>query len=201
MRVLAEQIRLRWDDDVCATAVATHVEAADDRDGDAVELAEHELRGAGGPADVAVAGAGDQERRPDANEFGGLVEDDLDPARIGLVARELAGLLRRLDARERDDLALDLRDGLLRDDDHVSVLELRALGDQRREVVSLTQLRQALDRSDGESRPDVLDEDQRRVVVTPEAMQLLERDEAGRLVEGAGRVVAAARTRRAERLH
>ena len=42
-RVLTEEIRLGRDDDVCATAVAAHVEAADDRDRNAVELAEDEL--------------------------------------------------------------------------------------------------------------------------------------------------------------
>ena len=151
-------------------------------------------------ADVAVAGARDQERRADANELGCLVEDDLDPARI-LVSRDLASLLRRLDAVEGYDAALDLRDGLLRDDDDVSVRELRSLGDERREVVSLAQLRQAFDGRHGEAGPDVLDEDERRVVLVPQAVQLLERDEAHCLVEGAGRVVAAGvRPRRAERL-
>ena len=94
-------------------------------------------------ADEAVARARDDERRPDANELDGLVEDDLDPARVGLVARELARLLRRLDPGERHDAALDLRDGLLRDDDHVAVRELGPLGDERREVVSLAQLRES----------------------------------------------------------
>ena len=91
--------------------------------------------------------------------------------------------------------------GLLRDDDHVPVRQLCPLGDECREVVSLPQLRQSLDRRDRETWPDVLDEDQRRVVVTPEAVQLLERDEADRLVERAGRVVATVRARGAERLH
>ena len=156
---------------------------------------------AGRAADVAVAGAGDDQRRADSHELDRLVEDDLDPARVRFVARELARLLRRLDVRERDDLALDLRDGLLRHDDHVPVRQLCPLGDECSKVVSLPQLRQSLDRRDGEPRPDILDEDQRRVVVTPEAVQLLERDEADRLVEGTGRVVATVRARGAERLH
>jgi hypothetical protein len=71
------------------------------------------------------------------NELGRLVEDHLDPARIGLVARELARLLARLDVREHDDPALDLRHGLLRDDDHVPVGEVGALGDEAGEVVSV----------------------------------------------------------------
>src|SRR2546430_122375 len=53
----------------------------------------------------------------------------------------------------------------------------------------------------GTPRRDVLDEDQRRIVLVPETVQLLERDEAERLVERTGRAVAAARPRRAERLH
>ena len=86
---------------------------------------------AGRAADEAVLRAGDDERRPDADELGRLVEDDLDAARVG-VAGELARLLRRLDVRERDDAALDLRDRLLRDDDDVAVLEVDALDDRAR---------------------------------------------------------------------
>ena len=98
-------------------------------------------------------------------------------------------------------LPLDLRDGLLRDDDHVSVRQHRAFGDEGREVVSLPQLRQSLDRRHGEAGPDVLDEDEGRVLLVPQPVQLLEGDEADSLVERAGRVVAGIRPRRAERLH
>ena len=87
-----------------------------------------------------MPGAGDDERRPDPDELGRLVEDDLDPARVGLAGSELAGLLGRLDSGELDDAALDLRDRLLREDDDVPVSELASLGDQRSEVVSLPQL-------------------------------------------------------------
>ena len=64
------------------------------------------------------------------------------------VARELARARGRLDVVEPDDAALRLRDDLLRDDDDVAVLELRALGDQRAEVVALADLGQAFDRRD-----------------------------------------------------
>ena len=52
---------------------------------------------------------------------------------------------RRLDVGEGDHASLDLRDRLLRDDDDVAVLELDALGDERREIVSLAQLGHSLD--------------------------------------------------------
>src|SRR5437763_112173 len=163
-RVLAEEIGLGRDDDVRAPAVAAYVEAADDRDGDAVELAEHELR------------------RP-----GDLVREG-DPGRLQLVA-VLISLAREV-AHHPHPGGADR-----------AVRQLHPLDDETREVVSLLQLRQPLDGGDGEARPDVLDEEQGRVVVTPEAVQLLERDEADRLVERAGRVVAAVRARWPERLH
>src|SRR5207249_3613693 len=54
----------------------------------------------------------------------------------------------------------------------------------------------------GERAANLLDEYQRRVVFAPETVQLLEGDEPDRLVERAGRVVAAGvGTRRAEGLH
>ena len=74
--------------------------------------------------------------------------------RGSLVAGELARALGRLDLGERDDAALRLRDGLLRDDDDVAVLEparaLGGVGEQRREVVALLDLREALERDDPE---------------------------------------------------
>ena len=106
-----------------------------------------------------MPGAGDDEWWAHADELVRLVEDDLDPARVGLAGGEFACLLGRLDSGELDDAALDLRDRLLRDDDDVPVCELASLGDQRSEVVSLLQLWQSLDRHDGEAWPDVLDED------------------------------------------
>ncbi len=93
-----------------------------------------------------MPGPRDDERRTDADELHCLVEDDLDPAGVGLVAGELARLLGRFDAGELHDPALDLRDRFLRDDNHVTVLELRPLCDERREVVAFRELRQSLDR-------------------------------------------------------
>ena len=49
-----------------------------------------------------------------------------------------------LDVLDPHDAALGLRDGLLRDDDDVAVLELRPRRDQRAEVVALLDLGQAL---------------------------------------------------------
>ena len=147
-----------------------------------------------------MPGAGDQQGRANADELGRFVEDDLDAAGIGFVAGELAGLLRRLDVRQRDDSSLDLRHRLLRDDDDVTVPQVSSCRDQRREIVPLPQLREPFDRCDGEARRDVLDEDQGGVVLVPELVELLECDEADGRVERACRVVAAAGTRRAERL-
>src|SRR5205814_3013257 len=76
-----------------------------------------------------------------------LLADHLEPARIR-AARELACPLRRHDVVETDDAALDLRDGLLGDDDDVAVLELRALGDERGEVVAFLQLLDPFNRHD-----------------------------------------------------
>jgi hypothetical protein len=129
-----------------------------------------------------VTGARNDERRADAHEFGGFVEDDLDPARI-LVSCDLASLLRRLDAVEGYDAALDLRDGLLRDDDDVSIRELRSLGDERREVVSLSQLRQSFHRPHGEAGLNVLDEAGVRVVLVPQAVRSSANPKSHRLVE------------------
>src|SRR5579871_5258816 len=104
----------------------------------------------GRAADEPVLRASDQERRPGADELDGLVEDHLNPARVG-VGGELARLLRRLDIRERDDAPLHLRDRLLRDDDDVAVLEVDPLDDHGGEIVSLAQLGQARDGRDGEA--------------------------------------------------
>ena len=102
-----------------------------------------------------MAGLADDEGRPHAHDTRRLLQDRLDAARIGLVLRirdgDLARLLRRLVVVQPYDAALDLRDRLLRDDQDVAVLELDRVRDQRREVVALAQLRDALDREGGES--------------------------------------------------
>ena len=69
------------------------------------------------------------------------------------------------------------------------------------QVVALAQLRDPLDRADGVAGADVLDEQEGGVVLAPEPVELLERDEPERLVERARRRVAVVRVRRAERLH
>ena len=96
-------------------------------------------------ADEAVPGLGDHERRAAAQDARRLAQDDLEPARVAVRARELARLLGRLDLVEAHDPALGLRDDLLRDADDVAVLELDAPGDHRGQVVALADLRQPLD--------------------------------------------------------
>ncbi len=99
---------------------------------------------------------GDEERAPGAEDALRLAEDHLDPARVA-VPGELARPGRGLDVVELHDPPLDLGDRLLCDDEDVPVLELRALGDQAREVVSFAQLRQVTNREDREAghRPSI----------------------------------------------
>jgi hypothetical protein len=89
----------------------------------------------------------DHQRRPNANDARRLTQDDLDAARI-LVAGNLERTLRRFDITERDDASLRLRHDLLRERDDVAVLELDGVGDERREVVPFSDLRQAGDGND-----------------------------------------------------
>jgi hypothetical protein len=91
---------------------------------------------------------GDDERRPDSHDACGLAKDDLDAARILVVACNLQRSLRRLDARETDNPAFRLRNDLLREHDHVAVLELELGGDELGQVVAFLDLRQAGDRND-----------------------------------------------------
>ena len=63
---------------------------------------------------------------------------DLDLARVALARRRArTALVGGLDVVEPHDAALGLRDRLLRDDEHVAVLELGALRDERGEIVAL----------------------------------------------------------------
>ena len=87
----------------------------------------------------------DHERRPRTNEARTLAQDCLQPPRI-LAGRKLARLRRRLDFVEAHHPAFGLGDDLVRNDDHVSGLELRGGGDQSRDVVPLAHLRQPPDR-------------------------------------------------------
>ncbi len=97
----------------------------------------------------------DHERRADADDPLRLLQDRLDPARVGLVLGirdgDLARLVRRLVVVETHDASFDLRDRLLRDDEYVAVLELDLLRDQRGEVVALAELRDAGDGSGAEA--------------------------------------------------
>ena len=97
-----------------------------------------------------MLGLGDDERQPNAHHARRLAEDDLDPARIFLVAGNLARALRRLDVVEPHDAPLGLRHGFLREDDDVAVLELEPGGNERGEVVPFTDLRQSLDCDDAD---------------------------------------------------
>ena len=93
----------------------------------------------------------DDERRSRAEELLALAEDDLEAAWV-LVAGELARPRGGLDGREVDDAALDLGDGLLRDDEHVAGLEAAGargrLGEERGEVVVLVELGDPAERDD-----------------------------------------------------
>ena len=93
---------------------------------------------------------GDDERQPNSYDARRLAEDDLDTARILLVAGDLYAPARRLDAGESDNSAFGLRDDLLREHDHVAVLELELRSDEPRPGRPFLDLRQAGDRDDAE---------------------------------------------------
>ena len=98
----------------------------------------------------------DHERAAGAHDALRLAEDHLDSARVAL-AGDLTRPRRGLDVVQSHDSPFDLRDRLLRDDEDVSVLELRALGDEARQVVSFAQLGEPLDGRDREGghRPTI----------------------------------------------
>ena len=89
----------------------------------------------------------DHERGPGADEARTLAEDHLQPPRI-VAGGQITRLRRRVDAGEADDTAFHLRDCLVRDDDHVAVLERDGRGDQPRQVIALAHLGQPGDRND-----------------------------------------------------
>ena len=90
-----------------------------------------------------------------AQQLGGLVEDDLDVARVlAVLGGERAGALAGLDVGQRAHAALGLRDDLVRDDEHVAGAERRVERrgrEQRGEVVAGADLRQARQRCERES--------------------------------------------------
>ena len=98
-----------------------------------------------------MPGLGDDERCPRAHDPDRLAQDHLELARI-VVGGELAGAVGRLDVVEPHDPPLGLGESLVRDDDHVAVLELGPIRDQRPEIVALGDLREPLDREDPELR-------------------------------------------------
>ena len=105
------------------------------------------------PCRVSAITSGGRERTTVAR----LAQDPLDLARVALVAGELERALGGLDVVERDDAALDLRDGLLRDHDDVASLEPADAAPRPRagaaaEVVALVELRQAGERDDAQRR-------------------------------------------------
>src|SRR4029077_12717044 len=81
-----------------------------------------------------------------------FAQDHLDVARIALLTGELASAHARFDVPHEDGAALDLRDGLLCDDDHVAFFEApgseRRLREQRTEVVALLELGDPAERYD-----------------------------------------------------
>ena len=98
----------------------------------------------------------DDERRARAHDRPALAQDNLDSARIVVVARELMCLRRWLDLRQVDDAALHFRDGFLRHDDDVVLFEptsgSRSLDEQPREIVARFELRDAEERDDANLR-------------------------------------------------
>ena len=86
----------------------------------------------------------DHERRSHAEDLPRFLQDHLEATRIG-GTRELARPVGRRDTGELDDPALDLRDGLLSDDEHVAALEptrtSRGVGENGREIVTILELR------------------------------------------------------------
>jgi hypothetical protein len=97
-----------------------------------------------------MLGLGDDERQANSYHARRLTEDDLDPARILLVAGNLSRPLRRLNTGESDNPTFGLRDDLLREHDHVAVLELDLGDDELCQVCPFLDLRQAGDRDDAE---------------------------------------------------
>jgi hypothetical protein len=98
-----------------------------------------------------VAGLGDDERWARSNDLTCLSQDHLDASRIG-VAGELAGASGRLDSSKVDNAALDLRNRLLRHDEHVVALQTARssgrLDEEQAEIVALVELRDAQKRDD-----------------------------------------------------
>ncbi len=90
----------------------------------------------------------DQQRRADSDDLDRLAEDRLGAAGILAFTRQLERALGGLDVVEPDDAPLGLRHCLLRDDEHVSVLERHAVGDERGEVVALADLGETRDGKD-----------------------------------------------------
>ena len=98
-----------------------------------------------------MPGLGDDQRRPDANDLCALAQDRLDVARVAVV-RELERARGGLDLVQAHDASLRLRDGLLRDDEHVArpraAGALGCVGQERPEIVAVLDLRDALERND-----------------------------------------------------
>ena len=92
---------------------------------------------------------GDHEGAPFAHDALRLEQHRLDLARIALLRRrDPDRSLRGLDRVEADHAPLHLRDGLLREHQHVAVDELLERHDHRREIVPLPDLREAADGDD-----------------------------------------------------
>src|SRR5262249_23704139 len=125
-----------------------------------------------------VSRLADHERRTNAHDAPCLAQNPLDATRISLVACDLPCAVRWLDLVESDNTTLDLRDRLLRDDDHVTVFQIGVLDDCRGQIVALVQLWDPANREDAKALLNALDEDERRILLVPEVWQHLERHEA-----------------------
>jgi hypothetical protein len=105
-------------------------------------------------ADEAVARLGNDQRWPRPNDFSGLAQDQLHPPGVA-VPGELACTLGGCDCREVEHATLDLRDGLLGNDEHVVVFEAtgphRGVEENRPQVVPVLQLRDAPKRNHAHS--------------------------------------------------
>jgi len=111
---------------------------------------------AGRRADKPVLRLRDHERATLADDPLGLAEDHLDLARVALARGDANGRLGSLDPVEVDDATLCLRDALLREHQHVFVLERGKLDDEGSEIVALADLRQAVHGDDRDHSSPVM---------------------------------------------
>jgi hypothetical protein len=92
----------------------------------------------------------DHERLADTNDACGLAQDDLDAARILVVASNLSRAVAGLDVVQANHASFRLRHDFLREDDDISILEVDFRCDELGEIVGFADLRQPFDRNDAQ---------------------------------------------------